>query len=250
LSLYVDAWDNLSTGSLPSGPDQRSTASLQEKDFRSGCGAQWQIDWSTWANQLKLDPTYGLYSSTNRFQSGFNQERMPVLTAGWAEIEIDWTGGRPPTAPSGYFGPMVGFRKEINREENLEVIPIGQGGGKVNLAFEAWVGGGPQIQQQWGMPLASIGGGTHIPEPGDIIRVRWEPQGSSQLRVRASYYDASARSWSIDVIDTTLAVSNVGGVNFNDGYHTASSITADTPFYSIRRYKVGTIDTDPSDDDD
>jgi hypothetical protein len=244
LSVYVDAWRVSTSAAFPSGPDTRSSASLQEKDYRSLSGAQWQIDWTTWANNLTLDPTHGLFSPTDRFQSGYNQDRMPDLSSGWAEIEIDWPSGTPPSAPSGYFGPMLGFRKGINREENLEVIPIGQGAGNVNLAFEAWAGGAPVIFQQWALPPAS-GGANHLPEPGDVIRARWEQVSPTDVHVTASYFDASANLWYTNILDSTLNLSSVSGVNFNDGYHRASSITADTPNYSIRRYKVGTLSTYP-----
>jgi hypothetical protein len=247
LEVFVDQWRDPSTGNLPGGPDNRSTANLQEQDFRTQSGVQWQIDWSTWGNDLRLDATRGLYSANNRLQSGRNLDRMPDLTSGWAEIEIDWPGGTPPTAPSSYFGPMVGFRKEINREQNLEVIPIGYGGGNVKLTLEAWVNDGPIILADWQMPQASIGGGTRIPEPGDIIRVRWEQINSTQLNVRASYYDASAATWFTDIINHTLNNTAVGSpaVNFTDGYHQASSITIDSTYYSIRRYKVGALATYP-----
>ncbi len=171
-----------------------------------------------------MDPTAGLYSANERLQSGRNLDRMPDLTSGWAEIEMDWPNGTPDTAPSSYFGPMVGFRKEINREENLEVIPIGRGGGAVDLVLEAWVNGGPVGLGQWGMPLASIGG-SHIPEPGDIIRARWEQINASQLNVKASFFDASANKWYTNVIDVTINNTNIDGINFTDGYHQASSIT-------------------------
>jgi hypothetical protein len=144
---------------------------------------------------------------------------------------------------------MVGFRKEINREENLEVIPVGAGGGNVNLVLEAWVPPGEaKVLAQWAMPTASIGG-THIPEAGDIIRARWDQLSLTELRVRASYYDASAALWYTDIINHTLDPRAVKGsgtaVNFNDGYHTASSITIDSTFYSIRRFKLGTAATAP-----
>ncbi len=192
-------------------------------------GAQWQIDWSTWGKDLRLDPVNGVYSASDRLQSGRNIDRMPSLASGWAEIEIGWPQGIPAKQPSGYFGPMVGFRKEINREENLEVIPIGIGGGLVNLVLEAWVPPGePLILAQWPLPAASIGG-THIPEPGDIFRARWEQVTESQLRVSVSFYDASAAVWFSDVIDYTFDPRSVKGsgaaVNFSDGYHLASSVT-------------------------
>src|SRR5690606_9999314 len=119
---------------------------------------------------------------------------MPILNSGWGEIEIDWPQGTPPLNPNSYFGPMIGFRKDVAMEENLEIIPIGRGNGQVDLVFEAWVNGGGIILAQWPMPAAAIGGGSHIPEPGDIIRARWEENGTL-LRVRASYYDASSNTW-------------------------------------------------------
>ena len=244
LMVFVDQWQQVSNGLFPGGPDNRSTSNLQEQDYRNQSGVQWQIDWSTWGNDLRLDPQYGLYSNSDRLQSGRNLDRMPDLTSGWAEIEVDWPKGTPPTQPNGYFGPMVGFRKEINREENLEVIPIGQGNGNVNLALEAWVNGTPDIRAQWPLPLASIGG-SHIPEPSDIIRTRWKQVDAANLNIRASYYDASAATWHTDVISMTLNLTNIGGVNFTDGYHAASSITIDSPAYSIRRYRLGAIETYP-----
>jgi hypothetical protein len=250
LEVFIDQWYAATNGQFPGGPDNRSTSNLQEQDYRTSGGKQWQIDWSTWANNLQLDPTYGVYSASDRLQSGRNLDRMPDLTSGWAEIEIDWPNGTPPTGPDRYFGPMVGFRKEINREENLEVIPIGYGGGEVRLSLEAWVGS-PDVRADWLMPVAtSIGGGSRIPEPGDVIRVRWE-QVNANIHVLASYCDASTNTWYPNIINYTFtdAASVPGGssgpVNYNDGFHTASSITIDSGFYSIRRYKVGTLITYP-----
>lgn len=244
LTVYVDEWRQRTTNNAPGGPDNRSTANLQTQDFRLQSGVKWGVDWSTWEWSLMLHPQYGLYSANNRLQSGRNIDRMPVLNSGWGEIEIDWPQGTPPRTPSSYFGPMIGFRKDVAMEENLEIIPIGRGNGQVDLVFEAWVNGGPVILAQWPIPAASIGGGSHIPEPGDIIRARWEENGTL-LRVRASYYDASSTLWYMDVIDTTIQLTNIGGINFADGWHTASSITIDSPTYSIRRYTVGTIETYP-----
>ncbi|MBK9049970.1 MAG: hypothetical protein IPL78_03320 [Chloroflexi bacterium] len=154
---------------------------------------------------------------------------------------------RNPTrqSPNIYFGPMIGFRKDIAAEENLEIIPIGQGNGQVNLVFQGWVNGGPVPFAQWPMPLASIGGGSQIPEPGDIIRARWQEVGNGLLNVRASFYDVSAAIWYVDIINHTIDLTNIDGINFADGWHTASSITIDTQFYSIRRYTVGTVETYP-----
>lgn len=250
LQVYVDDWQAMTTAPLPGGPDSRPTTTVQEIDYTQRSGNRWQIDWSTWGNDLRMDAQEGLYSANIRLQSGMNLDRMPELTTGWAEIEIGWPQGTPNKSPTSYFGPMVGFRKEIAVEENLEIIPIGYGGGAVRLSLEAWLNGGPVIMAEWPMPLASIGG-THIPEPGDIIRARWDAaQPAGYLRVRASYYDASAGTWYNNIIDHTFnanAVTNNGvTVNFNDGYHKASSITIDSPSYSIRRFKAGTTATVPT----
>jgi len=253
LQVYIDTWRTPTSGAFPDGPDGRSIAAVQGQDYRNLSGQQWQIDWSTWGKDLRLDSKAGLYSATERLQSGRNLDRMPDLTSGWAEIEVDWPNGTPPDPPSGYFGPMVGFRKEINREENLEVIPISRGGGAVDLVLEAWVNGGPVELAKWALPAAS-GTGRHIPEPGDIIRARWEQVNSTQLNVRASFFDASANAWSNDVINITFNDASITKkdnnnepvtVNFNDGYHKAASVTIDSPFYSIRRFKVGTLATYP-----
>jgi hypothetical protein len=248
LEVFVDQWRDLGNVAVPTGLDTRSTASLQEQDYRDQSGVQWQIDWTTWENDLRLHPQHGLYSAANRLQSGRNLDRMPDLTNGWAEIEIDWPQGTPNPRPTSYFGPMVGFRKEINREENLEIIPIGKGDGTVVLVFEAWVGA-PIILAEWPLPAASIGGGSHIPEPGDIIRARWEQINTTTLNVRASYYDASSDTWYEDSINWSGDVTAVSGdgktVDYTDGFHTASSVTIDSTQYAIRRFKVGTLETYP-----
>lgn len=250
LELFVDAWQAPGTGPFPTGPDLRSTATLQEQNYRSVSGEGWQIDWSTWGESLRLHPTYGLYTDGSRLQSGRNLDRMPALTSGWAEIEIDTPRGAVPVLDGNWLFPMVGFRKEINREENLEVIPVHRGGGNVELVFEAWVPPGEPVEMaKWQMPLASTGG-TRFPESGDIIRARWEQVGT-QIHVRASYFDASTATWYNDVINVQFEAGAVQGpsrgtpVNFNDGFHLASSVTIDSPWYSIRRFKVGTLETWP-----
>ncbi|MBI3243369.1 MAG: hypothetical protein HYZ49_13855 [Chloroflexi bacterium] len=250
LNVFVDQWRFSTSASLPSGPDNRSTASLQQQDYTNQSGVQWQIDWTTWESDLRLESPYGLYSNTNRLQSGRNLDRMPDLTSGWAEIEVDWPKGTPGLSPSSYFGPMVGFRKEINREENLEIIPIGYGGGNVRLTFEAWVGN-PVILADWQMPL-NAAGASRIPEPGDIIRTRWDQVTATDLNVRVSYYDASTATWHANIINITLDVTAINdsdpgtnAVDYTDGLHTASSVTIDSSVYSIRRFQVGTLGTYP-----
>lgn len=172
---------------------------------------------------------------------------MPDLTNGWAEIEIGWPNGIPPASPNSYFGAMVGFRKEIAKEENMEVIPIGDGNGNVDLALEAWVNGGPVIVARWPIPLSPVTN-THIPDPGDIIRVSWQQTDATHLHVLSSYYDASLATWNKNIIDYAWLDKSIGnpGVDFTNGYHRASSITIDTQYYSIRRYEAGTLDSYPS----
>lgn len=251
LELYVDAWRTAGNGRLPTGPDTRSTATVQTQDFRTQNGASVQYDWSTWEFNPTLHPTYGLYTPNDRLQAGRNLDRMPDVSNGWAEIEIDWPQGTPNLAPNKYFAPMLGFHKEINREENVEVIPVSRGSGNVDLVLEAWTGDAIELAA-WPLPLASIGGGSHIPEPGDTIRARWTAVSSTTLNVRVSYYDASASSWYTDTINGNFnlaAVPDNGSpgqtINYFDGYHTAASVTIDSPQYAIRRFTLGTLETYP-----
>lgn len=243
LTVYVDQWRQPTRNRFPDGPDNRPTASLHELDYRQQSGVLWQIDWGTWEHNLTMHPEHGLYSPDNRLQSGFNMERMPALTSGWGEIEIGWPKGEPPACGSNYCGAMIGFRKDVNREENLEIIPWTDADGTTHLILEAWVEGGPLILARWRMPDAAAVPGQNFQEPGDIVRARWEEVSATEINVRASYYDASAEVWFEDVIDYTLDASDVNGVNYFDGYHTESSITVDSPYFSIRRYVVGTLDT-------
>jgi hypothetical protein len=246
LELFIDQWRQPGSTAFPTGPDTRSTANLQEQDYRNGSGVQWQIDWTTWEYDLRLDPQYGLYSASGRLQSGRNLDRMPDLTSGWAEIEIDWVNGNTPPAPTTeYFGAMVGFRKEINREENFEIIPYRDpDDGKLYLVFEAWVSEA-LILDRWPLP------GNAVPGAGDIIRTRWEQVNATNLDVRASYYDASTNTWHNDILTWNGNVTNIVGPNsgnaadYTDGYHTASSVTIDSTYYSIRRFKVGVLSTYP-----
>ena len=252
LNVYIDNWYAPSNQALPFSPDHRSTAALQTQDFRSNSGVQWQIDWSTWGNNLRLDPVFGLYSSNDRLQSGRNLDLMPDLASGWAQIVIDWPKGTPPDNASltGSFAGLIGFHKEINREQNLEVSPIIVNGSAV-LVYDVWTGNA-DVLASWTLPKATLlSDGRNIPESGDILRVRWEKTTSTSINLRASYFDASTSTWYRDVINNTSDLSSVpsqdsslpGNVDFLDGYHQAASITIDTSFYSIRTFTTGTLDT-------
>ena len=136
--------------------------------------------------------------------------------------------------------------------KNLEVSPIIINGTAV-LVYDDWTGIA-DILASWTLPKATVLlDGRNIPEPGDILRARWEKINSTSLNLRASYYDASTSTWYRDVINDTHDLSSIpsrdsslpGRVNFLDGFHQASSITIDTPFYSIRTFTVGTLDTYP-----
>jgi hypothetical protein len=243
IALYLDQWYAATSGPFPSGPDTRSNAALQQIDYRQLSGERWQIDWSTWGENLMLHPVHGLYSANSRYQSGMNLDRAGDLTSGWGEIEIGWPNGTPIANPASYFGPMIGFRKEINREENLEIIPIGNGNGTVDLVFEAWIGN-PIILARWPLPAATGVANSQIPEAGDIIRTRWEQLNASDLHVQAWYFDASTNLW-WNAIDTTVNVTAISDgsktVNYTDGFHSASSITIDSTQYSIRRFVAGEL---------
>lgn len=239
LQVYIDQWRQPGSAALPNGPDLRPVTAYQAHDYRNLSGVQWQIDWSTWANDLVLDSRYGLYSKSFRLQSGQNLDRLADLSNGWAEIEIDWPNGTPPANPGFYYGAMVGFRKDINREENLEVIPTFSNG-IYNLTLEAWVNGGAINITNWQMP--------HIPRQGDMLLVRWEQVNATQLHVQASYFDASTANWNRNIIDHLVTDNSIGSpaVDFTDGYHNKSEFTVDTVYYSIRQLKMGTLASYPN----
>jgi len=253
LNVYIDQWYAPDKTSLPEAPDNRSTALVQTQDFRSLSGVQWQIDWSTWENALTMDPTHGL-SSAYRLQSGRNIDRMPSLENGWAQIEFDWPNGAPPANSylTGSFSGLIGFHKEINREQNLEISPVIIND-KATLIYDDWTGNAT-ILASWTLPPSTLlHDGRNIPEPGDILRVHWSQIGAYIINVKASYYDASTSTWYKDVINSTEDLSSVPSqdtslpdkVNFLDEYHRAAAITIDTPFYSIRQFTLGDSSTYP-----
>lgn len=254
LTVYVDDWFRTTQDAFPSGSDNRSASPLQEQDFRIQDGRQWQIDWGTWENHLLLAPYLGLYSPDSRFQVGRNLERMPPLASGWAEIESDWPQGIPPSNNmlTYSFGGLIAFHKEINREENLEV-GYALSDGVAQVYYSAWTGE-PLLFGLWRLPpSAALSDSRNLPEPGDILRVRWEQVGEKELHVSASFFDASAEKWYPDIIDDTRDLTSLpdadppgGTINYMDDFHLASAITVDTPYYSIHYYRVSTLETYPA----
>jgi len=143
-----------------------------------------------------------------------------------------------------FFGPMIGFRKSVELQENLEVIPVYRSGTEpVDLVFESWTLG-PIEYATWQLPLD--GSGHRIPGQGDIIRVRWQEVSATEIRVRVDYFDASAGTWILDAIDHTRTLNNVNGVNFLADTHRAVTNTIDSNDYSIKSQTIGTLATFPS----
>ncbi len=258
LTVYVDDWRKMTEEAFPDGPDTRPEDTLQTQDYRTLDGTQLQYDWATWQYQPTLHPQWGMCTPSVRLQAGRNIDRMPTLLSGWAEMEVALRSdvSLPPQDKlrDGFAG-LIGFRKEINREENLEVglfsLPKpGSTSYSSYLLFEAWTGAGREIAR-WELPAAGGLPGRNVPETGDRVRVRWEQRGNV-LDVRASFYDASAGIWHRDVIDVRGYAAREPDndnpqitINYLDPYHTAASFTIDTPYYGVQRFTVGTLETYP-----
>ncbi|MFZ5883662.1 MAG: hypothetical protein ACOYYI_07795 [Chloroflexota bacterium] len=244
LTVYIDDWYIYTTGTNPTGPDNRPTAAVFTKYFTDQSGENVGYHYTTWENGYRLDGTYGL-SPSGRIQAGFETSKMPDLSDGWTQIVIDWANGQtPPWPPEGigaYFGPMVAFRKSVELEENLEIVPVYRSStGTVDLVYESWTLG-PIEYASWQLPPDV--NGRRLPGRGDIIRVRWQEVSTTQIRVRVDYYDASAGTWYLDVIDDTRVLTNVNGVNFLADTHRAVTNTIDSNDYTIKSQTVGTLAT-------
>ena len=228
LAVYIDDWHIYTTGTSPTGADNRPTGTTYTKDFTGQSGENIGYHYTTWENGYTLDANYGLFPS-GRIQSSIETSKMPDLSDGWSQIVIDWTGGHtppwPPNLIGSFFGPMIGFRKSVELEENLEIVPVYRSGtGSVDLVFESWTIG-PKEYAAWQLPLD--GNGHRIPGQDDIIRARWQEVSSSELQVQVDYYDASAGTWTMNAINHTQALNNVNGVNFLADTHRAVTNTID-----------------------
>jgi hypothetical protein len=247
LTVYVDDWYIYTTGASPTGTDNRPTGTSFTLDYTLQSGENIGYHYTTWENGYTFAANYGLSPST-RIQSSIETSQMPDLSSGWSQVVIDWAGGNTPSWPPDlmgqFFGPMVGFRKSVELEENLEVVPVYRSGtGSVDLVFESWTLG-PIEYAAWQLPLD--GSGHRIPGQGDIIRVRWQEVSATEIRVRVDYYDASAGTWTIDAIDHTQALNNVNGVNFLADTHRAVTNTIDSNDYTIKSQTIGTLETFPN----
>jgi hypothetical protein len=247
LTVYIDDWYIYSTGTTPTGTDNRPTGASYVLDYTAQSGENVGYHYTTWENGYTFDLNFGLSPST-RIQSSIETSRMPDLSDGWSQIIIDWTGGNappwPPDLMGQFFGPMIGFRKSVELEENLEVVLIYRSGtGSVDLVFESWTLG-PIEYAAWQLPMD--GSGHRIPGQGDVIRVRWQEVTATEIRVRADYYDASTGLWTLDAIDHTRALNNVNGVNFLADTHRAVTNTIDSNDYTIKSQTVGTLFTFPN----
>ena len=116
---------------------------------------------------------------------------------------------------------MIAFRKSVELEENLEVVPVYRSNtGTVDLVFQSWTNG-PIEYAKWQLPPDV--NGRRLPGRGDIIRARWQEVSVTQIRVRVDYYDASAGIWTLDAINHTAVLNNVNGVNFLRRYPPGSN---------------------------
>ncbi len=247
LTVYVDDWYIYGTGTLPTGTDNRPTGTSFTLDYTRLAGENVGYHYTTWENGYTFDSNFG-FSPATRVQSSIETSRMPDLSDGWSQIVVDWAGGItppwPPDLMGQFFGPMVGFRKSVELEENLEIVPVYRSStGSVDLVFESWTLG-PIEYAAWQLPMD--GSGHRIPGRGDIIRVKWQEVSATQLRVRVDYYDASAGTWTIDAIDHTRALNNVNGVNFLADTHRAVTNTIDSNDYTIKSQTIGTLLTFPN----
>jgi hypothetical protein len=244
LTVYVDEWDSNTTGAAPAGTDNRPTANSYTKDYTGQSGENVGYHYTTWENGYTYDATYGMTPSS-RLQFGPEHSLMPDLSDGWSQIVMDWAGGSTPPYPPDlmgeFFGPMIAFRKSVELEENLEIVPKYRSGA-ADLVYESWTSSAVEYAE-WAFPEDADG--HRLPGSGDIIRVRWQETSATEIRVRVDYYDASATTWYTDVIDDTRALNNVSGVNFLEDTHRTVTGTIDSNDYTIKSQTIGILSTYP-----
>ena len=131
---------------------------------------------------------------------------------------------------------MIAFKKDISLETNLEVVPI-YTGGVYNLTYEAWVVDTPTVIATASLPVDHVTS-QRIPGENDRLRVRWSTSGNN-LTVQADYYDYSAGSWTINLINDTSDMTGLGSHDFSAAHHSATSITVDSTYFSIKNQAVG-----------
>jgi len=245
LVVYIDNWRAYSEDVAPTGTDNRPTGSQYTLDYRNQSGENVGFHYTTWENGFTYDPTYGLTPS-NRIQSGAELSNLDDLTDGWSVIEMEWAdGSTPPWPPEGtgsFYAPMIAFHKSVELEENLELTFIYRSGsGVTDMVYESWTLSGAEYAT-WEVPEDHVTGHSQ-PGQGDKIRVWWSEVSSTEIRVVADYYDASADTWYLSAIDDTRALNNVNGVDFLDGEHLAVTNTIDSADYTITYQTVGAAST-------
>ena len=100
---------------------------------------------------------------------------------------------------------MVGFRKEVNREENLEVIPVGQAAATSSCA-SSLERDGSVLQRV--AAAAGVGGHDRNADTNPRARrhhpARWD-QAGADARVRGQLSSTPVpQRWYTDVIDATV----------------------------------------------
>lgn len=256
LTVYVDNWQIFDNDTTPNGTDNRKTELHTTFNFTSQAGAHLDSQYATWkdAGASYLDATHGLGGFRSQYGVNTDLQRDNLDDGGWAEIVLDWTGGVEPSYPPSeiwgtyYFAAMVAFKKYFPDEENLEIVFLYDynSSGTTEMVYESWGATGSLLYYSgWQIPVASVGSGKRIPEPGDKILVRWEKTSATQLNVKVSYYDASASTWYQNVINDTRTMTSSNGVNWLDGKHDSVSVTTETTKYSVRSIEYGTTASYP-----
>jgi hypothetical protein len=242
LEIFVDNLYDMTTGqNLPSGTDNRPTGNSYTKNYLAGSGENIGYHYSTFTENPQIDTSNGIYPGSWRIQAGPEMSQID-MESGWSEIKMGWVDDATPTwpPPGEFFAPMIAFHKSVELEENLEITII-YSGGTVYLTYESW--DPTTVFEQWQLPLD---GSYRYPGNGDKIRVRWQVHDTNYIHVIADYYDASAGTWSLAVIDDDRQFTG-SYAKFLDQYHQAVTSTIDSPDYAIEYQTAGIYSTFPTD---
>jgi len=245
LIVYVDNFYLYTTDAAPTGTDNRPTGTQYTLDYTTQSGENVGYHYTTWENGYTLNATYGLQPSS-RIQSGAELSNFNSLVDGWSLIEMQWQDGGtrswPPVGTGDYYCPMIAFHKSVELEENLEItFKYRSGTGTTDLVYQSWTLSGSEYAT-WQVPDDHATGESQ-PGQGDKIRVYWEEVSATEIHVVADYYDASADTWYLAIVDDTRALNNVNSVDFLDGDHLAVTNTIDSGDYAITYQTIGVAAT-------